>query len=805
MAGNRFLPQRLSTTIILLLAGFVSQTVLGFEEFWPPQPRSDQRASLITATSSVQRELAQANALVEAKAWDEAVDGLRKLVDESPDSLVAVEDQYYLPVQRACQLRIANWPAEALAAYRSQTDAVAEAQYSKALESGSRKELERVAESYFSSSVGDDAAWKLGELALERGEYNSARSYWLSLSLALWTPDSLPWGVAMARFDLSNEIHCTKLREVISKQFREPILSKNLLVYPDTDLPLADILARLAIVSVREGSLDRARAEAFVLRTIFPRAEGKLAGRIGNLSDTVDATIKSAQSWTAPLAPPPWTTQGGDSTRGKASEALGDTQYVRWSVPLNARPTQLLAASQLQIDAPPLQNLPGPPDLPLAFATDSAVVFYDADAWRAADVNTGEPSFGEAGHLYQEASLWRDSKDGLAEEELRLQPLVGQLGGIRVQIRQGNGPILIRGGRIARNSRVARPESRVARKSELAAIHGTTLFAVIGPPSGNPPENTSEVPERLLGLDLAAEGKLQLEIPPPRGMRFTGPPVIVDERLYIPLRDLTHASRLHVACYHRTSGRPIWNTPVCSFTGNSYASAVDTLTLGDRRLFYHRAGAVVAIRTDEGRLEWARTYATARSEAPNDLSHVPHRHASTCMLGAGILAYATDNAPALVGLDPTSGRKLWENHQAYDAHELLGSRNGRLVASGSRLWFLDSLSGEVAFAWPETTNSGIVGRGRGCIAGNEVFWPTQRTLYTLSLSTGQQTRQPLPLKRLTLQRENTDGANLAALAGGLLVATRNRLALLAPPQPTKQNDAGAVEPTDEQPSLPTVF
>ncbi len=131
------------------------------------------------------------------------------------------------------------------------------------------------------------------------------------------------------------------------------------------------------------------------------------------------------------------------------------------------------------------------------------------------------------------------------------------------------------------------------------------------------------------------------------------------------------------------------------------------------------------------------------------------------------------DAAAMFALEPATGRVLWVNHQAYDVTHLLGAVDGRLIATGRQLWMLDAVTGRTDFAWPDSPAAGVTGRGRGCLAGREIFWPTEQAIYTFDIATGQQTRSPIPLDELGGQ----GGANVVPCGKGLLVATENRLTL----------------------------
>src|SRR5262249_14423949 len=151
-----------------------------------------------------------------------------------------------------CHLQIARLPKEGLTAYRRLVDASAEQAYREGLANRDEQQLRRVVEDWFCSSWGDDALLALGDLALEQGNYADARHAWEQISPMLCAPDGSPMWLALRDIDLR-----TKWTEVERRwQAREK--SADWLAYPDTQLDLAEIRARLVLASIRAGELDRA-------------------------------------------------------------------------------------------------------------------------------------------------------------------------------------------------------------------------------------------------------------------------------------------------------------------------------------------------------------------------------------------------------------------------------------------------------------------------------------------------------------------------------------------------------------------
>ncbi|MGI9457829.1 MAG: PQQ-binding-like beta-propeller repeat protein, partial [Aeoliella sp.] len=702
----------------------------------PPQlPLAEARIE--AAASSLLRELAQIDSLVEAEAWEEAIDGVLRIVDESSDELVAVSDDHYFALRDSCHIRIARWPAAALEAYRGRVDAMAHSRFDRGVAQRSESELQRVAGDYFCSHWGDDALFALGEMALERGDHAAARGYWQQISPALGAPDGRPWGVALIGANLDDP----KVWKQVAQQMDNPLIADSQLVYPDSDYALADLLARISVVSIREGSFERAEVEAELLRRLYPNTTGQIGGRNALLWQAVAQSLSSARDWPARHPKAEWPTYAGDNRRGQIAAPLEDVSRIVWSHPLSSQSVQIPNAQQVFLNGQQVIQQATYEMLVEPVIANQSVVFRSGNSLHAIDLAKGEPLFGESPEVYSERAIWpaRALSEG---RNFIIQQQLQAIGG-RVEIRNGiQGRVVIRGGRFGGGFGGGRftAAGTQSGRPRLVAIDGAHVFATLGPREEAAVANSRQVTiaPRLLVLDLAAEGKLRLEIAPADGNRFSGPPVVTDDRLYLPMRENEAGQRLFVACYSRSTGRQLWRTAVCSFVGATSGSS-DVLTFGDRMLYLNtNAGVIAAVHAEGGSFAWARTYPRATSTQPNDLSIIKPRPPGPCLLAGGALVCAPPDAPAIFALDPVSGHTLWTNDAAFDVSELLGVVDGKLIATGRRLWTIDVVSGESLNVWPESLGAGVEGSGRGCVAGDEVFWPTKKTLYTFNVKTGAQ-------------------------------------------------------------------
>ena len=167
------------------------------------QPVELTAPQINTISGAVASRLEQARALVAARSWDEAVDIYRELAADKTDRVVALDDARYVNLRTYCQLQLARLPAEALAAYRRRVDPLAERWYRDGLAARDEQQLSRVVNELFCSSWGDDALLALGELALERADYDAARRAWEQISPQLRDPNGRSMWQALRGIDLN--------------------------------------------------------------------------------------------------------------------------------------------------------------------------------------------------------------------------------------------------------------------------------------------------------------------------------------------------------------------------------------------------------------------------------------------------------------------------------------------------------------------------------------------------------------------------------------------------------------------------
>jgi tetratricopeptide (TPR) repeat protein len=708
----------------------------------------------------VRAQLERVRVNISQQQWDEAIEGLRQLMENEGDRLVRL-DTRFVPLRELSHRELATFPLEARTLYRGRVDHQAEQWYAEGVKHRDAALLRRVVEELFTSSFGDDALMALGEIALEQGQYDRAREYWERISPRLRSPDGLPRWIAQRAPPSSAE---------------EPTTEPPWLAYPDTNLDLAQVSGRLVLVSVLQGADQRARAELQQFASDYPDAKGRLAGREGLYRETLAGLLAAATSWPETRRQAVATTFAGNPTRNFIAQGEFGLRSLAWDEPVSLAPMQASARSRDSFGLPArvAEDLMGLLSYhPLVVG--NLVVVHDLERIYVYDLQTGQPEWTEAS---------QSTLPGQIYPRGRMDRLAGSTGYVNA----------------------------LGVPRFTATVDGTRLFVCLGPqitswPDINPPERQG----RLVVLDLAQQGKLLAEIQPESDRwSFEGPPVCDGSRIYIAMRFNDVRPQAHVACYELTATtgpagvayvpQLQWRTMVCAAESPGRGSIDEIthnlLTLAEGRLYLNtNLGAVASLSADDGRILWLSTY--PRAKAGEDHAHL-FRDLTPCVYDQGTLFVAPADSPQLFAMDAMTGLVRWASRPSFDdVVHLLGVAKGNLIASGRNLWWLDAATGKLVTSFPEPSSSGQVQPfGRGVLVGDIVVWPTRELLYVF-----QQEQAPskdantLPAMRrdpIRLADYGTalGGGNIVVAGDYVLVAAADKLWAFGP-KPDKQQASGS--------------
>ena len=239
------------------------------------------------ADNTVRANLDRVGQYLADQQWEEAVEALLEVMEQSGGKLLGVTERRFVSVRDYCHLQLASLPQEARNLYRGRVDPSARKWYEDGIRQRDRRLLEKVVEEAFASSWGDDALYALGEMALESGDYAAARSYWEKI-ISVDPPDDAPptW-----------------------------------LCFPDTDLDLAAVRARLVLASILEGAVDRAREELAAMGRLHPDARGRFGGREVDYVEALSALLSESTAWPEREPDPDWPTFAGSPQKSRSADS----------------------------------------------------------------------------------------------------------------------------------------------------------------------------------------------------------------------------------------------------------------------------------------------------------------------------------------------------------------------------------------------------------------------------------------------------------------------------------------------------
>ncbi len=664
----------------------------------------DDAVQIDRVDNPVLAQLQRVKAYLADRQWDEALDTLAQVMENSEDKLLPVSEQRhdrFVSLRQYGHLQLAALPAEALKRYRSRVDPAARKWYEQGVKNRDRGLLLKVVEQAFASSWGDDALLALGAVALESGDYAAARWHFERIVPQPEAPRTWPG-------------------------------------YPDTELDLAAVRARLVLVSILEGSRDRARDELTQLIRLHPDARGRLGGPEVDYAEALRGLLAQSSAWPPPEPDPDWPTFAGNTLRSKVVPEMVDPGGVAWRIPLpeiaTLEPDALISPADRQSAAK--VRLSYHPVL-----VGNLVLVNTQREILAVDVATGRPAWGEAG-----PAVYRAPLEGIAGAP-------------------------------------SRPSFTLGVPRCTMTVFDGKLYARMGTPvTSMPPQVTEEIrPGYLVCLDLAAEGRLMWSITPEAGWALEGSPVVDGANVYVAMRRNDIRPQAHVACFDAQTGRRRWRRFVCSAEtparGMLYQNTHNLLTLRRETIYYNtNLGAVAAISARDGRTKWVSLYPRARRGSLAKLAPHWRRDLNPCLYHRGTLIVAPADSPRIFALDAANGQILWQSGpEVDDVRYLLGTTAEHLIAGGEKLYWIGiqgEEAGRLKHVWPDGVEK--LGHGRGVIAGHGVLWPTREKIYVFDPQTAQ------PKKVIDLARHGITGGNLLVAGRRLLIATGKELIALSP-------------------------
>lgn len=533
--------------------------------------------------------------------WDDAFECAARLLQKDSTTVVAVGDHRYVSSSEYVHLQLAKLPVEAIGEYRGMVDSLAEAWYQRGIADRNERLLRQVVDELFCSRWGDEALYALGELALEQGEHQAARRYWSRISQKLQFPNK-----------------------------RNPD-EQLVLAYPDTNISLADVRARLALVSLYEGDLARAKKEIEALALNHGQAIGRLGGQEVVLAEALAAMLQQAGSWPPLPASSDWPTYAGSPARTSSRLHGRRTNYKKlWSQSFT---------DVFEVD---------PHVFPIVLG--KLLLYQNTSQVEALQLATGERVFVSAGATFQSSAI---EENGLGSPCYTLSGIDPRVFGTTA------GPLVKR--RAADKPRGSATQWGIDLRRDGALIFQHTIA------DGN---------AARVGAPVVVGDRLWV------AMQSGGPTA----RAGIACYDLAIGEQVWQRWYCRS------NTPA---TNQFDEYATNLLTYDSGVVYCcTNLGAVVAIRADDGRPLWITMYDRSSAPPASADVHPYYRSPNPSVFFRGMLFVLPTDSQELLALDAATGIVRWRYKIISPVSQILGVTDNSLLLSDEGFRTFDLRTGE---------------------------------------------------------------------------------------------------------------
>jgi cellulose synthase operon protein C len=723
-------------SLALVWVGLAS-IAFGQFEIRPPVPRSSTKVYFDTSHKA-DADLRSADNHAKAGDYAEAVDIYQRVIQQFGDKVVDIaiepggggetDSRLSVNARLECQRRIAALPPEARALYRARVDSQAERWFRLGKEQRDRTLLHRIVDQSFCSSWGDDALELLGDLAFQDGEFAEAIAAYTQL-----VPD-------------------------------RPMGSLGL-VHPDPSFDLARVEAKKLLCRAAIGEHPPTASELAEFARAHPATPGPFAGRKDQLAVDLARAIGDDHLARPTLADGRWPTFAGSPTRTRVAPGPIDVGSLQWKVELEVINPVRTRYGRMNMGMGGMGN-PGaqpPPERLLAYhpiVFGDQVIIENEKQIIAYNLNT------RPGDRETPAST-----TGAVEVAWKTPDLMG-------------------------GASAQKPSAGLARYTLTA--FGDRIFARIGqPPSSSPPMNRMGMgmsppgPSYIVAVERT-QGKLlwkreASDIPLPKrqvgggiGSKnavFEGSPVADARNVYVAITDRIEMTATYVVCLDAETGATRWARYICEANSNvdplssaGFEISHRLVTLDGPTLYYQtNLGAVASLDAESGSIRWLATYPW---QGRNGEGQGRERDLNPAIVHDGLVIVSPDDTKRIYAFEAATGRLAWKTDEIAEEvrlTHLLGVAKGKLIATGDQVLWFDVKTGKKVHVWPDNPQ-GTQGFGRGILAGDRIYWPTETEIHVFDQETGLKADAPIKLGEFQCK-----GGNLAVGDGYLIVAQANSL------------------------------
>lgn len=742
-------------------------------------------------------DLAKIEELINAGQLPRVIELLQRMIETPTNQVVRGEKQLiggteftrFLPLDKHCQLslcRLARNHSDLLDLYRRRVDLKAAALWNRpnpdsASEGPGFEVCRKIARELICSSYGAKALSRLGEFHMQRGDFAKARVCWerIDPKTRTWAPPdrsgvlNCSWPLWLSFKGLETKQYSRKMNQLRTSRETTAV---DEFTCPPVEIEFADVVARLAYLSIVQQDDDRADVEVELMRQVFGDASGPFFGTSTNFAQRLNQELKSSASWSIPEGQEGWPNLSGNLQRNGSARFTQDFDISSnpvWTVtvPRRLAPLDEVAKMRPRVSEDSDGLLSYHP-----IVLDDFVFWSEMNRVRCVRLANGQPGWPLGDEVdsdpLQAGVIWQDDR-GLGSQ-------LGQRGHVGV------------------------PRFTASSKDEM-------LFARLGSPITSPRRDLRNR-GYLVGLDLTRQGRLlsgfPLE-PDEKGWEFDGTPLSDGNHLYVALRRTsTNSARteLHLAAYPLTLARnakqleSVWRVKICESDTPSSGQWDEVthmlLSISEGTVYCNsNMGIIAAVSAADGQIEWLTQYERKplQSSDPDDINLHFFRDLNPCMIHRGIAYVAPTDSEAVFAIDARRGSILW-SQLLPDVSHLVGIGDGNLILGGHHLYWLDANTGYFRGQFPipgVLTADGFSipsprGIGRGTCSEHLVFWPTRETIFVFDKKTqkvqmadGRDSYEPIPVDRIELVPRGITGGNLILTRNVLLLAGKDQITAFA--------------------------
>jgi outer membrane protein assembly factor BamB len=172
---------RLALIVVVLFPALAFAQVKEKDEDKVSNDQPDRPLQMPPASTEVKEAIDDFDRFGRRGAWERALKALYTISQDQSHRFVDGDKGFIIPVARKRRMVLSALPPAGQAAYRLFYDSDARKLYDEATGPAELQTLERIYSAYFSTSIGDNAADRLGDLYFELGRFDRAADCWLDV------------------------------------------------------------------------------------------------------------------------------------------------------------------------------------------------------------------------------------------------------------------------------------------------------------------------------------------------------------------------------------------------------------------------------------------------------------------------------------------------------------------------------------------------------------------------------------------------------------------------------------------------